>query len=497
MSTNAGVKIPAKIIPVTMTGLVADMCARVAFDDFLLPKQTFASLAGGDWANVRLSLFEWSVDESDDYLEATLRPKPDSAVEARRNLGALQHILNQPVRAILEDGSALHAEFGNLHQVGMSFGPDGAKYHGRAQLWKWSHGKVDSARIWVGQVEGVAFRIGNLGLKDHRSNRIANGLRLRGNYTWHLVTPDDSATYWAIVDTDVNTLDREIVQADFRALEFSLGHPLKMNKIVGFNKNLEACAGMGLALGSRSWRNCGVSDGPVPDRFETERWRPVLFGKVATYLAKEAKVSIDVPIAAYLDTTTDHLDGAYLKAQVALEAVCAQVVPKAISAVLVRDTKAWLQWVSENEASIRQHAIDAHAAEQLVVKVRRALNAPTTDTVENALGILGLAVPHDIVGEIRERGRVLRRYVMNTTEERDIQKDVYRLDRVKVLLTALVARIVGYDGPITGWERETRSGWPIDPDWWPKCGENREALERFTYDRQDVQEASQGITREY
>lgn len=67
---------PAEDRPIIkLTGPVADLCVRVAFDDFAPPKPTFAHLIGGTWGNIPLDAFEGTIEDRGLCLGLTLHPK--------------------------------------------------------------------------------------------------------------------------------------------------------------------------------------------------------------------------------------------------------------------------------------------------------------------------------------------------------------------------------------------------------------------------------------
>jgi hypothetical protein len=484
-----------------LTGLVADLSLQVAFDGLVPPKWRFGRPVSGTWGQLSLDVLEGELEAQGEFLRIALHPKGGSnEEEVLGRLHELHRLLNEPVHLALDDGSDLWADFGSLSTVTQHIGPNAKPPSGSGRLYRWQHRDPARAQVWMGEIQGRLFRIGNLRMAERfgaSGRRVGDALRLVGSYAWHLIVPGDAPNCIVIIDTSERALDRNLVLADFKALQFASGLPLKLDTLVGLDRDRRACAAIGLALGIGESRDRGLSDGPVPDRFERERWRPILFNKVAMHLAKGG-IALDVPIAAYLDTKLDHLDGAYLKAQIALEAFCGLIVGKREQTVLVKDSKAWIAWVESTKEVIQAHATDAEAGKKLLGKVISAQNRPTTDTVEDGLERLQLAVPKDLLKEVAKRNTVAHRYLMNQADPRDIQADVYRLDRIKTLLAAVVARVVGYDGPITGWERD-ETGWPIDPDWLPKPVDTSRALEHFVCERERPAESAtqeQGSPRE-
>ena len=180
---------------------------------------------------------------------------------------------------------------------------------------------------------------------------------------------------------------------------------------------------------------------------------------------------------------SSHLDLAYLAGQVGLEAFAFKIVGKAAPQVLVKDTGAWSKWVIANKGSISDHALNADAGRRLLGKVVNAHQAPSSDRVEAALRHYALDVPDEVVEEIMQRSQAVHEYLMSGREPvRDLLKDVDRRDTVLTLLAALVAKYVGFDGPIVGCERADGGGRQIPP-WWPHRGEGARSV-RFLCERE-------------
>src|SRR4051812_6798609 len=107
----------------------------------------------------------------------------------------------------------------------------------------------------------------------------------------------------------------------------------------------------------------------------------------ATLCAITQKSGLDpheswVALGTYMDALDEHLDGAYLKLQVALETL-SHVVPGPDRAPLVAEPRKWDAWVTAHAEEIRAFGRDHVAAKKLVNKVRSAQNAPATDVVED------------------------------------------------------------------------------------------------------------------
>jgi hypothetical protein len=179
-----------------------------------------------------------------------------------------------------------------------------------------------------------------------------NSLRLEGNATWHLTRKGEfgSRTCLAIIDTKGVPVDRAKLWADFAALEFLFGTPLRLDLLVGV-------AAFGASFGYR-YRPRMNRVPPLPEDLNAA-WLAVAFPLVATALAKanEAPNAMTVAVTGYVDSTMGHLEGQYLFAQVTLEAVAERLTPN--KKPVVKDVPAWEAWVKAQrpffaEVSARQ-----------------------------------------------------------------------------------------------------------------------------------------------
>jgi hypothetical protein len=172
-----------------------------------------------------------------------------------------------------------------------------------------------------------------------------------------------------------------------------------------------------------------------------------------------------IPIAAYLDAESDHLDGGYLKAQVGLEAFANRLTSGEPKELLVRDENAWKHWIKSLEDYIRPHLKDPKKLNAIVGKFIGAMSASSGDRVARALSAHGVSLPDEVHNEIRKRNYPAHGFFMNKTAEHDIDVDARRLELIQTVLAALVAVHVGYQGPLHGYEVAPDGG-RLPPDWW-------------------------------
>jgi len=62
-----------------------------------------------------------------------------------------------------------------------------------------------------------------------------------------------------------------------------------------------------------------------------------------------------------------------------------------------------------------------------------------------------------------------------------VDYDVGRIDILRSLFVALMARACRYDGAIAGWVTDNAAAWKPQPDWWPAPSEATLAEARVAY----------------
>lgn len=197
---------------------------------------------------------------------------------------------------------------------------------------------------------------------------------------------------------------------------------------------------------------------------------------------------------AYLDSVSDStIDSRYLKLHVALEAFAKALLKKEETKKipprrLVRDADAWVAWVKSHRADLKGMVEDAAHADVFINKVMSAMNLPSSGVVADALGRLHppLVVDEAVLDELDKRNIPAHHFSMNKPDvDYDVDRDVERIDILRSLLVALIARASGYDGAISGWVTGKAGGWKPQPNWWPQPpeGATEEARQAFLCER--------------
>lgn len=398
---------------------------------------------------------------------------------------------NEPSSFKMADGSTLSCRLSAWvgRNMNMNVAEQAARCTHTISLVDWHWTRPVKPNLWVGKPQGVRLEDRNLAIVHQSGAWSARHLAIKANYDIYFVERDKEV--FMLVDTGEADLDHGILSTDFRALEFALGRPMRLDFMLGLDDALEVTAAAGVQLGGH---RVGRGRCPVPvyqDVIATDdevaarhQWTPHLAGLVAKKLIEDGDDSpLQLATVAYLDSMTGHIHANYLLAQVALEAFCTKVV-EAKAGVLVENSKNWLSFVEKIRDDIVAHAVDDEAGRKLVNKVKSAQHAPSGDRVHTALDHFGLDVPDGALKEVTKRGGAAHGFVMAKESTADAQNLADRLATIQTLLVAVVAKHVGYEGPIVGWK--WRNGRRTIPAWW-KWKAAPDAEIRYEVDETDLE----------
>ncbi|HEX4334357.1 MAG TPA: hypothetical protein VH062_00510 [Polyangiaceae bacterium] len=330
-------------------------------------------------------------------------------------------------------------------------------------LYHWTWQTPTPARFWLGNLGGALPRGGNLSIVSDRSAEHC-AYRLQGRFTWYLLPAKSNGDRTVVLDARGEVPSRDALVWDLLSMQFSFGTSLTLDHLVGVDGDGRAVAAMTpghLVRPARRRRS------PVPDDiFDADIWIPELFRLLSAKFHAEGWEPVIIAVAAYLDSEADHLDGAYLKAHVGLEAFAKRLVGEGKPGILVQDGKAWKKWVKTLGPTIRQHLVDPTRLDVVLGKFVSAMFAPTGDLVRQALTAFGVTLPPDVVAEIKNRNYPVHGFLMNGEMKHDIDVDARRVETIQTLLAALVACHVGYGGPLKGYDVDAGGHRP-SPGWWP------------------------------
>lgn len=375
----------------------------------------------------------------------------------------MMDLLNRPLALTLRDGSAISAKLANMQSLAEA---------ADIRLYNWEWTSNGSPFVWVGKLWGKMPHGGNLTLHE-RKNDVSSvwhdGFGFRGKYAWYIVPSNDLDFRFVIIDPRDQALGRETLIDEFNALHFVLGSRLRLDYVAALDRSRNVVGAM--SVGGFERQQPGGRP-PVPNWLgEAEIWQPEFFRRVALKIGEDGMEPLIIAIAAYLDSVSDHLDGAYLKAQVGLEAFAKRIIGESSPDLLVKDGEAWKEWISSLVPLIQSHVMgpqqsdSSRQLETIRNKFVAAMYAPSGDTVRKAFQMHGIEIPKYVREEIKKRNYPAHGFFMNKTSQHEYE-DFRRLELVQTLIAALVAANVGYEGPIRGYDVADNGG-RVSPSWWP------------------------------
>lgn len=452
---------------------VAGLLQRVALEKEQFDVPGLAPVIGGRWGDVSLDGL-WGPLRTDGpslVWEPSVRSGAPEDAQAR--LVRLDALRNASAGLELADGKRVVAQYGHTPRYGSRAGAEPG-FTCEFDVWHTEGGSP--AVRWVGRLKGGGFLNGNLAVSAGSRSR-ASSMRLAGCYTWHLLIHDRNDDLSVVVDGGPSTFNRQALGIDFNALQVSLGAPLQLDLLVGLDGpgNVVGAAGVHFG-GNRKTKRTGRADGPVPDDVVHECWVPVFFQRLATAMVATPDLPWGMACNAYLDSLSDAtIDGRYLHVHVALEAFATALLKldskkKGKPRLLVKNGDAWVRWVSERASEIREMLAAAEQEKVFVNKVISAMNLPSSGVVADALSRLDppLLVDEAVLEEVEKRNIPVHHAAMNKPGvDYEVDRDVARIDVLKSLFIALIARACKYDGAIAGWVRDEAAAWKPQPGWWP------------------------------
>jgi len=477
----------------TLAADIAHLLHRIVFDKKRFDVPDFPPVVGGHWGDISLEGLWGPLRTEGPTLVWEPSLRYPAAQPAKANLERLRMLRNAPARLELADGRQIVSRLGDTPK----WGARGATGPGpTCEFVEWTTEGGRPVVRWVARLKGGGLPDGNLHLFAG-SRFSARNLRLEGAHTWYLLEVDPKEDLVVVVDGGPTPFDAHALGIDFTALQVALGTPLRLDVLVGFDGpgNVVGAAGVDLG-GNRETKRRRRIDGPVPDDRD-ESWVSVFFHRLATAMARASELPWGVACNAYLDSDSDPtIDGQYLKLQVALEAFAnallkqAERKTKAEPRLLVKSRDAWVAWVQEHADELRKMVADSAKQDVFVNKVRSAMNLPSSGVVADALSRLDppLIVDEMVLDEVERRNIPAHHATMNKPgEDYDIDRDVERVDVLRSLLVALIARACRYDGPIAGWVTTDAVNWKPQPGWWaaPSSETLAEAREAFVAGEQE------------
>lgn len=466
----AAVTNPEPANTVELGGPVVDRLLDLVFGGFSVPEPSFAQIVDGDWAGFSFAGRNGRLGRDGDRLKVLIDV---DAEESLRFMTNLMRIRNQAACVTLADDSTVTAKYAHMPRVGGQ-----AEINLHHWLWRTSRRPL----YWMGRLQGRLSSHGNTVLVESRGRqcRSRKAFRLEGRFVWYIAPTDETSEYVVVVDPRGCLPNRDALLSEVFSLEFAYGTALRIDHLVGIDADgiPAAATSVGNLVRPGSARRP-----PVPDSLEdAEVWAPEFFRLVAAKLSEEGLEPLMLAIGPYLDSESDHLDGAYLKAQVGLEAFAKRLVGRGKPDLLVKTATDWRKWVSTLKSSIVQHVINRESVDKIYGKFVAAMYAPTGELVDRAFRAHQITIPPELVEEIGKRNYPAHGFLMNKSLDHDVDRDTRRLEMIQTLLAALAACHVGYWGPLRGYDPSS-NGDRRSPAWWPMSQKLEDTWVRYEANR--------------
>lgn len=322
--------------------------------------------------------------------------------------------------------------------------------------------------LWIAELAGSVPEFGsNLIVRRSLNDESGGHFLLRGAYTYFVVRCAER--WFLVVETpDGRQPTRKELFPDFLALQFALGRVLSIDRLLGVDAAGQVIGVVGGRFGRHVGRNSQF-EAPVPMWVHDDAWAPTLFDRVSRTYRERPELRLHIPLSAFVDVLADYLvEARYLRLHVALEALAYWLMKaKQQEDAEVVDKPGWRAWVRTHEMEIRRLAKPGFE-DLLFNNVKGAHRHPSGKLVALAFHEFGLDLTKEMTDELGNgRGGIVHRAVMFDESQPEVDAYLNRIAVVRTMLVALLSKIVGYRGPIQGWQRTP--GHPFEPapsSWW-------------------------------
>lgn len=333
------------------------------------------------------------------------------------------------------------------------------------------------ARLWVGELDcKIPHTTDNLVVVvrgiNGRSTRMRCGLRLQGNkYTYFIVPRTEGARCGVLLDLagdpapEFSTLDD-----DLRSMEVALGQPVQIDVLYAYD-DAERLLGYSDADIRRKSSSYGQreksADSPVPTFLSRIAWVAPFFTSLSQAFGRHDSTALKGAMLSYVESVGDStIDERYIRLHLAIGALAHAVLqeqsPDALK--IVRDGDKWRDWLMTQQGVLAQHAFP-QAVDDLMASLIRAGRPDPDLLIRRALEYLDLPLLPELKEELDHRDTAIEAGIMGGDFANDLEAMVRRVQILRVILVALLARWIGYDGALNGWARD-RSNVYQPAAWW-------------------------------
>ena len=266
------------------------------------------------------------------------------------------------------------------------------------------------------------------------------------------------------------------------ALEFALGQSLRIGVLHGVDENGDV---VGYCSGNNQPFDPAIGDvnSAVP---VDEPWAALLFQALSKDLATSD--SLVVPIRWYVESLLTHIDGEYVGLHIALGSIARTILARkdAQGGRLIVGPQPWSLWLERQREALICIA-EPGRADALFAQVDDARRPSVEWSVGCAFEMMGLTISDEMSEELRRRSQVFTEgKLVDMQEALSLDALMTRVKIVRCMVAALVAKAIGYQGAIQGWERDP-SGHYESAAWFPyEPAVEEEARQIYVAETDDV-----------
>jgi hypothetical protein len=201
--------------------------------------------------------------------------------------------------------------------------------------------------------------------------------------------------------------------------------------------------------------------------------------RVLHFLTQYPNAPLLAALHLHAASANGFVDSQFLHAWIATETLCTWGIANKLlrdgGQLRIADHAGWMEWVKANEAQIRTFAV-VGMERQLVDRVRSAENERPTSVQRVFLGEHLPWTPEMDDAQLTRHG-VAHHGVMPGPRPINWDENTARVGLAKTLLTAVISKLIGYDGPMAD-RSKTCSNLTGDdqPPWWPVVSTEQEIV---------------------
>jgi hypothetical protein len=462
------------VVEAIMTPIDAGLeLALIALASAHIPPQPLAlTLRNVRWCGLPCAtISELAVTATGELLLDATPPGEECLLDNPEDWQANMFIADIPEHGVLE----IQAGFSRMKHL--HYGAAGPKLTARLEAFAW-HALPDVAvptttKLWAAHVDLAPtalqlswLRRGNLAIRTGTDTVWAWVLRTCVGMAFLIPTEDRNQWILAFeLATESGVPDCDRIPECLIALSFALGIPLHVSLLyavgdAGIQAGLVCPGFVDLRPAKRSTQSCAI-----PGE-EMRAWLPRFIELAITEMCTSGSPLL-VALHLHAESVDGFVDTQFLRSWIAAEALANWGLRNQRFSdpgeFRVADPTAWNEWVKQHESEIRGLAL-AGKEDNLLKSVASSMGSRGSPMQRMFAGA-GLPWLTEMDEAERVRNMVAHEGTTHGKAQRDWKKDVALVEFARTILTSVIAKLIGYDGPIVDRVEDRRSE-TKRPTWW-------------------------------